>query len=103
MGNCITKKNNLIQANETHQHQPTHDPKERTNQQSSVVRIKVRMRMEELRELISQADVKKGGEAEIGHLIMQQCSRGKCHAAIADDGQQDFPRDVKRLETIKEI
>lgn len=92
-----------MHANETHQHHPSHGPKERRNQPSSVLRIKVRMRMGELRELISGVDANKG-DAEIGQLIMQQCLRGKYHAAIADYQQDhDFPRNVKRLETIKEI
>ncbi|KAF8412062.1 hypothetical protein HHK36_000015 [Tetracentron sinense] len=63
------------------------------NHPLSALRIKVRMTTRELKELMAQADPSKGGESEIGRLILQECLKGECDARIISRHDSDSPED----------
>lgn len=87
MGNCFAKRDNLVQETEA-QHLL-----------SRVQRVRVRIPIEEYKELVSQAD-----GAEMGQLILQECLKGKYQARVLgnSDNKDEGSQMVKGLETIKE-
>lgn len=66
---------------------------------SRVQRVRVRIPIEEYKELVSQAD-----GAELGQLILQECLKGKYQARVLgnSDNKDEGSQMVKGLETIKE-
>lgn len=66
---------------------------------SRVQRVRVRIPIEEYKELVSQAD-----GAEMGQLILQECLKGKYQARVLgnSDNKDEGSQMVKGLETIKE-
>lgn len=82
MGNCFAKRNT-----------------ETYHRISSARQVKVRMSIREYKELASQTDV-----ADLGQLILQECSKGKYQARAVDifDDKDDKECQDKCLETIQE-